>query len=357
MLSIPEDFSLFQDDLDRVAALPSVIWDELRDGRLFVTGGTGFFGMWMLESLLWANQIHGLNLEIVVLSRDPEAFLKGRGRHLSRHPALSFITGDILDFETPPGNFSHLLLFASEGDGLHSPDWPLRYVSGTVDGTRRLLDMAASCGARSVMMASSGAIYHALESSSSPFREELGDIDGYLRSQNIYSESKRMMEILLADGARRHGYRALIGRCFAFSGPYLPRNSGFAFSSFLDDALAGRDIIVKSDGSALRSYLYAADLMIWLLTILVRGESGRPYNVGSDEPVSIGDLAAKIARAAGGRSAVVIQGKHVPGQAPQVYLPDVTRSKAELGLGIAVSLDEGIKRSLAWLQRDRSLKN
>jgi len=173
-------------------------------------------------------------------------------------------------------------------------------------------------------------------------------LSDYASERTVYGQSKRMMEIMTAVTAQAEGFRALIARCFCFVGPYLPLEGNYAIGNFTRDALAGNEIVVSGDGTPLRSYLYAADLVVWLMTILTRGRSGVPYNVGGKQAVSIAELAHSVANAAQRPDAVRIRALPVPGARPAAYLPSLQRSQQELGLQISVGLDDAIKRTLAW---------
>lgn len=342
--------TLLPEDLRHMDAKLSALWPSLRGARLFMTGGTGFFGTWLTETLLAANTKHQLGLTLTILSRDPGRFLRQRAPHLQNNPALHFIQGDLTDFIVPDDvRYSHILHLATETNLQAAPDWAERHLNAVIDGTRRLLDMAARHKTEAVLLTSSGAVYGQADTVlNQRCVESQNHVADYLTEKAVYGQGKRLMETLASMGAQKHGYRALIARCFCFVGPYLPLDGNYAVGNFIRDALANRAIEISGDGTPLRSYLYAADLVIWLLTILVKGQSGRPYNVGGDEAVSIADLAHKVVAVADRKLEIHIRQQAVSGATPSAYLPDISRARHELGLDVFVDLTESIRRSMAW---------
>jgi dTDP-glucose 4,6-dehydratase len=148
-----------------------------------------------------------------------------------------------------------------------------------------------------------------------------------------------------------YGFDALIARLFAFVGPYLPLDANYAVGNFIRDALAGGPVRIEGDGAPYRSYLYAADLAIWLWTILFRGASARPYNVGSPEAFSIADLAARVTAQIAPGAPIQIARPPAPGAPPSRYVPDMRRAETELGLRVWIPLEEGIRRTGEWRRR------
>ena len=142
------------------------------------------------------------------------------------------------------------------------------------------------------------------------------------------------------------GLEAKIARCFAFVGPHLNRGIHFAIGNFIQNCLDGKPITINGDGTPLRSYLYADDLVEWLFAILQRGESGRPYNVGSDHAVSIRELAETVRKVMGSNSDIIVEGAPKVGEEPSVYVPSIERTRSELGLEVKVSLEDAIKFSV-----------
>ena len=169
-----------------------------------------------------------------------------------------------------------------------------------------------------------------------------------LDPRSAYGESKRMAELLCAIHAQRNGLECKIARCFAFAGPYLPTDGHFAFGSFLRDAMRGDPIGISGDGTPRRSYLYAADLAVWLWTILFRGENCRPYNVGSERDVSIFELANQVAQTLNPTLGIEVAREPIAGRPAQRYVPSTHRAQTELGLRESIGLTEAIKRTAQW---------
>ncbi len=332
-------FSIPGRDLGDILRDAAADLEALRGKRLFLTGGTGFFGKWLLAALLHANAEMDLGAELTVLSRNPDAFRKSHPG-LAEITSLQWVQGHVADF-TSDLRPDFLIHAAADTTAFTTGAEERERGRAIVEGTRRVLDIARRAGAR-MLNVSSGAVYGAAAAQRTGAKEE--DYDS-AAAVTPYGVAKRNAEALCADS----GADFVTARAFAFLGPHLPLETHFAAGNFLRDAIRGGPILVRGDGTALRSYLYPADLVVWLLRLLVRGQRGRAYNVGSDEVISTAELARMMAEAVAPKAEVVIQS--VQPQGPQnIYLPDVARARSEFDLALSIPLRDAVVRTLEFLK-------
>lgn len=333
-------------DLEIILQHGASLWPSLRNARIFITGGTGFIGTWLLESFVWLNDHLDLGMQAVVLTRNADAFI-ARSPDIGRHPNISLHVGDVRDFTFPQGQFSIVIHGATDASAKLNAEEPIRMFDTIVNGTRRTLDFAIQARANNFLLLSSGAVYGEQPANLEQLSES--DLIGPDCSSThaAYAEGKRAAELLCTLYAKQYGMDTKIARCFAFVGPYLPTDNHFAIGNFIRNAMAGETIQVYGDGTPYRSYLYAADLTLWLWTILINGKSAFPYNVGSDSAISIGELAKLVDRTLGGNG-VDIKGKPQLGMFPKRYIPSVKRAETELGLVQTTPLEQAIIKTAHW---------
>jgi nucleoside-diphosphate-sugar epimerase len=325
------------------------VFDALRGARVLLTGGTGFVGSWLLELLLRANETLGLGVRVVVLTRNPAAF-REKSPRLAGASAIECYPGDVTKPFRPGGPFDYVIHAATEANPDLNEREPQLMFDTIVGGTRETLEVAAISRCRRLLLVSSGAVYGRQPAGVEAISEAYLGAPDPTSPQAAYGEGKRAAELLCVLGAKRGGFEATIARCFAFVGPYLPLNRRFAAGNFIRDAMAGGPVLVRGDGTAVRSYLYASDLAVWLLTILTLGISGRPYNVGSADPITISSLAQTVADVVNPRVSVTITGARPAPVADPIdrYVPNTDRARTELNLRSTVTLAGAIKRTERW---------
>ena len=332
-------------DLEHVISHSGLLWSRIKNKRIFITGGTGFFGKWMLESFAKVNVDLTLKAELHVLSRNPKPFLNEYS-HLSKEQGIFYHQGDVQNFTFPEGRFDYIIHAATDADDQLIKERPLSIIETIVNGTRRILEFAKFNRTGRVLNVSSGAIYGKQPAELSHIPENYSGSLDLSHPIAAYTESKRLAELLCSIYYNQYGIETITARCFAFVGPHLPLDLHFAIGNFIQDGLKKRPICLQGNGTALRSYLYAADLAVWLWTILLIGKPGSAYNVGSDKEISILELAEMICEAFGGKMEVIVPKKVIPGADPNRYIPDISLAKKELGLNIWIEIAEAIQRTI-----------
>ncbi|HEY5958902.1 MAG TPA: NAD(P)-dependent oxidoreductase, partial [Polyangiaceae bacterium] len=332
--------TLPREDLDSIVSGLGEKWSRLRGADVLVTGGTGFFGVWLVSALLHANTSLGLGLRVHVMARRPEQFLDRAPEYQHESQALGalrLIRADIRNIHLPNDTrLTHVVHAATAASAALNDSDPIEMASVAAEGTRQVLELARQHGVERMLLTSSGAVYGRNAPSVTHVSEDQMGVVDPLLLRNAYTEGKRLAELYCAAYAEKRGLAVTIARCFAFVGPYLPLDAHFAIGNFMRDALQGKPIIVQSDGSSRRSYLYATDLVLWLLTLLLDGVSGRAYNVGSEHDVSVGELARLIGEQCG--TPVEVRGKPDPTRPIDAYVPCTRRIREELGVEGIVNL-------------------
>jgi dTDP-glucose 4,6-dehydratase len=287
----------------------------------------------------------------MVLSRNPDQFLSTYPE-FATHRKISFSRADIQDRESLPWSQAYTRVLHAATDSTFGPRLtPLQRFKQIVEGTRNILDLAVATGARRFLLTSSGAIYGPQPPELEAFPEDWPGAPPLAEPATAYSQAKRAAEHLCALYQDAHGIEAVVARCFAFVGPDLPLNAHFAIGNFIRDALTADAITVSGDGTPLRTYLDQADLAHWLFTLLDQGRPGQAYNVGSDEVISIGQLAHLVRDLIAPELPLQILGNPQLLASRNRYVPDISKARRLHGLTVTVPLEEAIMKTLSAHRR------
>lgn len=339
-------------DLDHILeyATPQLV--ELSEGRLFLTGATGLFGSWLLESLAHAQLELGLKFDVQFLSRDPDRFL-------AQHPflktihRLSGLRGDIRSFTSPDGaSFSHMIHGAATSARETFVGEPALKKFDTVSaGTRNTLDFAARSRVAKFLYLSSGAVYdvrglYAHE----PLSETFSGAPDPILPSSALGLAKRTAEFFCATYSQQSLLKSIkVARCFSFIGPKIPLDIHYAVGNFIADGLARRPVTIRGTGRDVRSYLYLSDLVVWLLTILCSDDQFEVYNVGSEDARSIYDVAMMVASCFCPATSVITKNSHTPEtSAPSYYVPSTMRAQEKLKLIARIGFEDGVRRTVSY---------
>ena len=315
-------FRIAVTDLDEIVRLAAADFETLRGARIFLTGGTGFFGKWLLAAFDHAERELNLGLQLTILSRDPRRFT-AQWPEADGRKGWTFLEGHVADVPNLLHRFDYVVHAAADTTAVATPAQEAERTRAIVAGTERMLEIASRGRARRLLLVSSGAIYGPAAGKREGARE-----DEAQRAHAVtpYGEAKRAAEL----ACERAKVDCTIARAFAFLGPHLPLDAHYAAGNFLRDALRGGPVEVRGDGTALRSYLYPTDLVAWLLALLARHSEEIAYNVGSDEVVSTAELARLVASEVSPAPEVIVQSREPQG--PQnIYLPNITRRARSWG--------------------------
>ncbi|GAC1621925.1 MAG: NAD(P)-dependent oxidoreductase [Nevskia sp.] len=338
-----------QRDLDEILDRAAEQWRLLAGTRWFITGGTGLIGSWLLRAIAHANERLDCGIRVVVLSRNADR-AKIRLPFLVDTEGFFVESGDVRSFERPVEPFDVCVHAATDvADPVRAADH-LAVFDANVSGTRRVMEYAAQCGVRRLLLTSSGAVYGRQPVEIERIPETYEGAADPLIPANAYAISKRAAEWLAIACGGQAGIEVKIARIYALIGPSIPLDGPFAAGNFIANVLAGRNIEIHGDGSPLRSYLYMSDACVWLLRILIDGMPGQAYNVGSETAVSIRALAEAVIAASGKPLQLDVRQPVVHGRSPARYIPDTAKARNTLNLAEYTPFATAVERTLLHFQ-------
>jgi nucleoside-diphosphate-sugar epimerase len=310
---------------------------------LLIIGGTGFFG----KSILDAFKRDLLNKwkinKIIVMSRNSDNFKLNYPELITQR--VEIFTGDITTIDHLP-NADYVIHAAASTDASRYKTKNFEEKENIIKGTLNYCRLASEFHKNSrIVFCSSGAVYGYQPKHIKYLEEdrEFGNINSLDDVKKSYAYAKRNAEFAIKK-LGQSGLNVSIARCFAFVGKCLPRDQHFAIGNFIADSLAGRDIIIKADRKVVRSYMYADDLIKWLMTIAENAKSNCPiYNVGSNQEIEIRELATIMSKICnvGVRSIELNNNSTV-----DRYIPSIEKAKSELGLSLEYGLEKSIRLSI-----------
>ena len=328
--------------------------DSLRRQHVFISGGTGFLGTWLLEFVKVLNERHGFAMRVTVYSRQAKTFAS-RFPHLGQIEGVHFEDGDIRYFSEFARDVRYIIHAAALTDRRLLASQPSAVAEVNSAGAHRLLRAANLLeDVQKFVLLSSGLVY-----GNQPW--DLPRVDenfaGSMRCNDVnavYAESKRFAEVIAHSAISETKLPVVILRPFAFLGPYQSLQLPWAVTDFIRDSFTGGPIRIMGDGSTVRSLMYASDYAFWVLAALANGRPRETYNIGSPEPVDLSTLAQMITQ-----SFTPIPEIHTrvgqTGHERNRLVPDISSAQHDLGVEVTVSLFEAIQRTISWHRYIRSL--
>lgn len=336
-----------------VQRLLATIRDDVNDFQgknILVTGGTGFFGRWLLKALCALKSTFNIDCKIYVLSRSPHDFLH-RCQELLYCADMEFIQGDVVNFVLPNMRIDYVFHMATTtATETFQGEDQLNKVNMLYFGTRNVLEQTISKGLKKIIFTSSGVVYGPA-TTGKPFSEQELSAPPTLDIKSALGEGKRIAEYLISYYSSQYGFKFAIARCFSFAGQYLPLEIHYALGNFIFDALFKPNITIKGTGEEIRSYLYIGDAIGWLLKLMLSCDN-QVYNVGSSESVTIKKLAEMVSGITGCNKDVIILGQTETEDnfRRNMYVPDVNKIKRNLNVEEWTTIDQIILKMMNYIR-------
>ena len=322
----------------------------MREKNILISGASGFLPAYMVETILYLNETRfNDKTNIFAMVRDEKNALKRFSNYQDRDE-LKLIIQDVCNPFDIKDKIHYIIHAASQASPKFYKKDPVGTLCPNIIGTYNLLEMAREKNVQGFLFFSSGEVYGEIEEDMIPTKEEhYGYVDP-LDIRSSYVESKRMGETMCISWFKQYSVPAKIVRPFHTYGPGMNLNDGRVFADFVYNLLKKEDIVIKSDGKAVRAFCYLADATAGFFTVLLKGKNGEPYNVGNDKcEISIIELAEKLANLFPEYKLRVVKEKR---QDPDYLESKIVQSRPDIfkissiGWEPHYSIEEGFKRTI-----------
>ena len=324
-------------------------WRELDGKTVLVTGATGMLASYVTWLLLYLHEHAGINVSVVALCRNRQRAEQYFGSYVGK-PYFHLLIQDVCEPIAYEGKVDYVFHLAGNASPYFINSDPVGIMRCNLLGTMNVLEYARDCQTEKVIFASTREVYGKNEEAERLDEQAFGMLDP-LEDRSCYPESKRAAETLLKSYYLQYGVNFNAIRIAHSYGPTMQlENDGRVMADLMGDVVAGRDIVLKSSGEAIRAFLYITDAVVGMFTVLFHGETAKAYNLANEtEPISIKDLAHMLAASRADKKIhVVVSEGGQKGYCAYRRTALNTTAVEQLGWKPLISLKEGINRVLQF---------
>ena len=343
---------IVKEDLQRICA-QDIAWDKLKDAAVLVTGASGMVGTYFVRTVLALNETRKMNATVICVVRNPKKIPED----IANNPAVTIVAHDVSKPMVYDGKVDYIIHAASPASPLIMREDPVGTIAANTLGAFYTLSLAKEKNAKGYMFISSREIYGQPDENQEFFYENTYGLVDPLDARSCYPEGKKAAETMCASFHKQYGLNTKIARLAHTYGPGMSIYDGRVQADFLTNVLFNEDIVLKSDGSSVRTYTYIADAIAGMWRILLNGEE-LAYNIGDENgKVSIRELAELLVK--------INPEKHLKlcfdipkdantGCAPFTMGILSSERLRELGWQPLNTIEEGFTRTLRYLEYEKA---
>lgn len=325
---------------------------KLKNTTCVITGGAGFVGQWTASLVDYLNRHYFFNTELVLIDKQFD-LLKLTRPDLCQNKAIRLVKLDIRNIQELPSETNWVIHAAASPDNRMHASNPCEIMSVIADGTAAILKVLERCSHLHMFLnISSGQIYGNQELGAEPIDEKTTSSVNCATATSSYAEAKRYAETLCQAYRSQYKMPVVNVRPFTFMGPFQSMYGPWALNSFIRDALINHSLRVLGDGQTIRSYMYASDMAVWLLTILLNAESGEVFNIGHPDGINLADLANLIVNELQEEVPIQLNMGNLNHRHHSKFVPNVDLAMKRFELDIACDLSYSLRKTLNWYKNN-----